>query len=507
MPDTVADVAILSDFRLAGAGVAAEVRAQAEAALSTVLVHVPLPETRPAPFDPAIRVLLRDGLATLAHDDRPVAARLLVVRGTRRLTEPMPEVRAERTVVIADEPPALGLSARDVDWAPVDEHVRAAMPLLCRLTPQNWHQITDAAAGCRGDLELFRTLERATGHQSHLRRLAALGVRPRINAPARRAEPAALPVARARRVLMVGDDATSLVAIARRLPGDLSAVIVTRAHQPGFLTEHIPSRELLRDRLGHLVDLHRPEAVMVAGVPHGEIADVVREHPGQLWVWLRHAMWQRGVGQEWITEGKVFDHVLEPGEFAALVDEGATVGDRAGAHRVEPITLLDGGDLLDAAAARAELALDERPAALIRLGDPLLGARVAERLRLHGFQVVRVEPGSRCLRAFDLVVSSAAYHPYHEQLRFGVPTVFVPDSGATVDDEAARARYADAAGVALTVADPGSNELERALDAAARAEVRAALRRRCDELTFANGAAPAATWLSGLLARRERIGG
>jgi hypothetical protein len=184
--------------------------------------------------------------------------------------------------------------------------------------------------------------------------------------------------------------------------------------------------------------------------------------PGVIWV---------KVGREG-TEG--FDHVLVPGELA----DGA-----------EPITLLDAGDLLDTAAARAELGLDDRPAALVRL-DALVGP-VAER----GFQVVRRDRAGRHLRAFDLVVGPADYHGFHEQLRFGIPSVFVPDPR---DPGAARARYAEAAGVALSVGE---------LDAAMRPEVRDALRRRCEELTFANGATGAATWLSGLAARRERIGG
>jgi hypothetical protein len=75
MPTTVHDVAILCDFRFAGAGVAAEVRAQAEAALSTVLVHVPA-DDRPLPFTRQIRDCLRDGAATLAREDRPVSVRL-----------------------------------------------------------------------------------------------------------------------------------------------------------------------------------------------------------------------------------------------------------------------------------------------------------------------------------------------------------------------------------------------------------------------------------------------
>ena len=73
-PSIVHDVAILSDFRYPGgtsASIGAEVHAQAEAALSTVLVHVPSPhQPRALPFSPRISELLRDGVAVLARDGR-----------------------------------------------------------------------------------------------------------------------------------------------------------------------------------------------------------------------------------------------------------------------------------------------------------------------------------------------------------------------------------------------------------------------------------------------------
>ncbi|MBM2617585.1 glycosyl transferase [Actinoplanes sp. LDG1-06] len=515
MSTTVHDVAILADFRFAGVGVAAEVHAQAEAALTTLLVHVPR-DDRPLPFTPHIRQLLRDGAAALAREDKTVPVRLLVARGPDLLARGRERVRAEHTLVVAEQAPVWSEVPDDVDWAPVDDRVRAAMPLLCRLTVQNWHEIVDASASWLDDPERFRALERTSGHQSHLRRLAGFGVRPRISAPAAPREPGPVPPAPTRRVLLVGSP-TRLTAIARRLPGDLAAVIATRsgaAPHDGFLTEHIPSREafgapeatwnrMLRDRLTHLVDLHRPEIVAVDDLPFPGVVEAVRDRPQVLWVWVRRAMWKHGEGQEWLTEGKVFDHVLEPGEFAALADDGLTVAERPQAHRVEPITLLDSGDLLEAAAARSELGLDDRPAALVRLGDP----RIPELLESHGFQVlVRDTAVSRYLRAFDLVVSAAGYDAYHEQLRFGIPTVLVPDPGDALDDQAARARHAEAAGVAITVGDPDT-DLEKALAAAARPEKRAALRRRCEELTFSNGASAAATWLGGLAARHDRHGG
>jgi UDP:flavonoid glycosyltransferase YjiC (YdhE family) len=314
----------------------------------------------------------------------------------------------------------------------------------------------------------------------------------------------------------------------------------------GFLTEYIPSRkvlstsrarwtQILRDRLGHLIELHAPEVVAVDSVPHEGIVAAVRDHPELTWVWVRRAMWQRGVGADWITEGKVFDAVLEPGEFAAAADEGPTVADRANAHQVAPVTFLDEPELLTEAEAKRELGLDDRPAVLLQLGAGNINdisspiARITRHLGEHGFQLVLAEstiattpmppvpgarviklyPVSRYLRAFELVVSASGYNSYHEQLAFGIPTVFVPNTATKLDDQVGRARFAAAAGAALIIEDPGSAELERVLDQAVRPEVRAELRRRCASLAgnTANGAAEAAAWLSGLHARRVRVGG
>ncbi|WP_250001761.1 hypothetical protein [Actinoplanes sp. M2I2] len=260
MATTVHDVAILADFRFPDSRVAAEVRTQADAALSTVLVHAPLPgDRRPLPFGPDVRDLLRDGVAELARDDQRVNARLLVIRGRRPIVEDLPDVRAGRTVTVEDP-------------------------------------------------------DRRTG-RSHLRWLAGFGVRPRISAPARTRVTGPVTAVPARRLMLVAGDPEAvarLTAIVPRLPGDLVAVIVTVASAAtavpaGLLTEHIPSRAVFRDRLAHLIALHRPGIVAVDGRPGGDLLAVVREHPGVVWVGMRPDP----------PDPAAFDHLLEPGEFAA----------------------------------------------------------------------------------------------------------------------------------------------------------------------------------------------
>jgi UDP:flavonoid glycosyltransferase YjiC (YdhE family) len=356
-------------------------------------------------------------------------------------------------------------------------------------------------------------------------------------------------------VLLVSDNGAGLghlsrlMAIARRLPGDVQPVIATQshgasvAHQEGFLTEYIPSRTvlrlprprwntLLRERLQHLIEVHRPAVVAIDSVPHAGIVAAAAQHPDITWIWVRRAMWRRDVGTEWIAQGAAFDAILEPGEFAAAADEGPTVADRARARRVDPITFLDASELVDREAARSALGVTgDRPTVLLQLGAGNINdisspvARIARYLAGHGFAIVLAEstiatgpmppvpgahvvklyPVSRYLRGFDLVVSASGYNSFHELLGFAVPSVFVPKTG--LDDQVARARFAAAAGAALLIEDPGSDEVENVLARAVDPAVRDALARRCAEVGFGNGAAEAAAWIGALCDRGARVGG
>lgn len=173
MTATVYDVAILSDFRYPGgtsASIAAEVRAQARAGLTTVLVHVRSPHLKAKrPFHPLITELIRDGSATLAAEGEDVTARLLVVRQPRIFTEDPavpPVVRSGRAVMVLNQAPGdAGDPARyyayaevrerveelfggGIEWAPISPQVRAEVLRAdpsAELTTADWHEIIDGA--------------------------------------------------------------------------------------------------------------------------------------------------------------------------------------------------------------------------------------------------------------------------------------------------------------------------------------------------------------------------
>lgn len=343
---------------------------------------------------------------------------------------------------------------------------------------------------------------------------------------------------------------TRLMAIARRLPDGFQTIIGTQSHaaplarQAEYLTEYIPSRvyldiaadrwnAFLHDRLLHLLATHRPSVVVFDGnaVYNGLLA-AMADLPEITWVWVRRAMWKPGLGERWIERGKAFDFVLEPGEFAGSVDEGVTVAERDQARLVGPITYLDPSELLDARSAREQLGLDERPAVLVQLGAGNVddidtpSARICRYLGGYGFQVVMAQspiatrplnppsgpkviesfPMSRYLRGFDLVVSAAGYNSFHELIGFCIPSVFVPNAAAELDNQELRARYAASVGAALMLHDPVGNEMEEVLGRAVRPEVQAALASRCAELATENGAPDAAHWVTRLCGQRAGIG-
>jgi hypothetical protein len=264
------------------------------------------------------------------------------------------------------------------------------------------------------------------------------------------------------------------------------------AHTAGLLTEYLPGADdlgapadrwagFVRDRLRHLVEFYRPPAVLVGGPPHDGIVAAVAENPGPSWLWLRPAMWRRGTGGEWAARGAVFAGILEPGEFAAAGDEGWTTAARAGVSTVDPITALP-----------AKLPGDRAERTLLCRGVEAT---------LPGYRLI--EAGPDRLGEVALAVSRADYTNFHELLGACVPTVFVPDPAAA-DDEVARARFADAAGVAVCATD--DEDAAAALERLTWPAARAALSRRCAELALGNGAEAAANWLAGHCHRRAGAG-
>ncbi len=332
-----------------------------------------------------------------------------------------------------------------------------------------------------------------------------------------------------------------MMAIARALEPDVRPVIFTLSAAvsvpvaQGFEVEHLPSaghaglardpwQRLLEDRVDHLIGRLHPQLVMFDGVhPYPGLVSALRGHRRRVKrVWQRRAMWRPGIGAESLASERLFDAVVEPGEYAEAADAGLTVERRTGerVHPVAPI-VYDAGHL-DRVTACEELGLD--PAAsnvLVQLGagaindvSSLTGAVVAAsrprgvvpvvaRSELSAPDpsadgdaiVVRRFPLSRWFAAFDGAVLAAGYNSFHEALALGLPTVFVPNLATRTDDQDARSRYAAAQGWAWRWDGTDPAELDRVTSALCDPAQRAAVVERLGTLPPANGAAQVAQLL------------
>jgi UDP-N-acetylglucosamine--N-acetylmuramyl-(pentapeptide) pyrophosphoryl-undecaprenol N-acetylglucosamine transferase len=339
---------------------------------------------------------------------------------------------------------------------------------------------------------------------------------------------------------------TRSMAVGKRLDVGLEPAIFTLSaaapvvRRLGFRVEYLSSyrtpgagsewswHRRLRDRLRALVAELDPAVVAFDGVhPYAAFLDVLHENAELPAVWSRRAMWQPGAGREFLATEGAFDLVLEPGELAAGDDRGLTAERRGDALVVPPIVLLEEADLLARADAERELGLEPgRVNALVQIGagsdavDRTV-SRCLERLAAEpGVQVAALEssisreltlpdgvvrirdtyPMARYLRAFDVTVTAAGYNNFHELMHLGVPTLFVP-MPRELDDQGARARWADREGAGLAVEGPDAPDLEEKLEQLVDAESRERIAARARELGGANGAEQAARALSDLATR------
>jgi len=337
---------------------------------------------------------------------------------------------------------------------------------------------------------------------------------------------------------------TRLLAIASRLPEGVRRTFlslssaVPAVEAAGATWEYCPSfgalggttgawNDMFAARLRLTLRTHRPDVVVFDGTwPYAGLLQVRAEVPDVAFVWSRRAMWRPTVTGAHLGVSSVFDLVVEPGEFAAERDVGATTR-RSEARRVGPVTLLDGPDLLPRRQARRALGMPEDGKALlltlgagninditsdvgavvttVRERHPdwsvwLTRPPIAERgVDLEGVGTVQVYPLARYLHAFDGAVAAAGYNSYHELILAGVPTIWVPNQDTSTDDQGARARYASDVGVGWCVEDVAAEvggALAELVDDDGRAQRRQAALARYP----ANGAGAAADLVAGLLA-------
>ena len=387
------------------------------------------------------------------------------------------------------------------------------------------------------------------GHRTHIERVRGLIGRPRrvthtLGAPRQK-----------RRILFVTSNGvgmghlTRMLAVARRCPQPLEPVFLTLSQaiklvrEQGFLVEYLPYHGLLGCDVQHwnqclhaeineLIAFYEPPVLVFDGnVPYQGLIDALRDNPDVWSAWCRRGMWQPGRGADAIARERHFDAVVEPRDLAGDHDRGLTLLSRSRTRLVDPIRLLDAGDLLPQREARDALRIDaNRPAVLLQLGAgnnydyatlrrsaiALLRDRYDADVRVaewpiaeqplelpQGVRALSEFPLSRYLRAFDLALSAAGYNSFHELLLAGVPAIFVPNEHPQQDDQLARALFAERHGLGACVRVRDIYRLSACIDRLLRSDERQRIAERCATLDQSNGARQLATFIEEMAYSRK----
>jgi|TARA_R110002110_G_scaffold304438_1_gene518513 UDP-N-acetylglucosamine--N-acetylmuramyl-(pentapeptide) pyrophosphoryl-undecaprenol N-acetylglucosamine transferase len=342
-----------------------------------------------------------------------------------------------------------------------------------------------------------------------------------------------------------------MMAVAEQLSPDVDCILFTLSAalpipvEAGLRVEHLASagyldvttnewHELLEDRVEQLITHYQPDVVVFDGVhPYRGLTSALgrrrlRRRPHR--VWMRRAMWRPGVGDDTIQLAEHFDEVIEPGEYGAAFDHGATSKVLDGVHHIPPICYVGPNGELDRASACAELDLDAQALnVMVQLGagtindlDSTLGSLVGELQRVGARPclalsvlsapadnpagdpadnpaIVRQFPISRYFAAFDFAAIATGYNSFHEALSLGLPSIFVPNLATKTDDQDARSRWASEQGLGLRWDGSDEQTLRAAVATLTDSEHRAGIRTRLTALPAADGSRAAAQLIEGWL--------
>jgi UDP:flavonoid glycosyltransferase YjiC (YdhE family) len=110
-------------------------------------------------------------------------------------------------------------------------------------------------------------------------------------------------------------------------------------------------------------------------------------------------------------------------------------------------------------------------------------------------------PNARYFHAFDFAVSAAGYNSFHELLHHGLPCIFLPNDNQKVDDQRARAAFAERQGAGVCVPRGAESALSGYMAAMLDPALRRLVSRRARALCPTNGAEAAARVIESVIAR------
>lgn len=392
----------------------------------------------------------------------------------------------------------------------------------------------------------------ALGPDLHLSRLEQLGVTPAIKSAEGSLAPSTTSTVHAEkkpRLLFITSNGagmghlTRTLAVARALREMHSESIffslsqgVPVVQDQGFPFEYMGSSAAMHvapsewntyfiQRLENILTRTTPDAVIFDGtVPYNGLVQVLKGLDIYR-VWIRRGMWKRESPAKSIRREQYFDLVVEPGEYATEYDEGPTKT-HATAEKVGPITLLNPDELLSREEARKALGMDAgSKSILLTLGAGNINSiedlqefilshvaehhpgwsvyltrpPISESIGDSSLNVLKTYPLARLANAFDFAISAAGYNSFHEWISMHIPTLWIPNTATSIDDQLARARWAHETGRgyallgAESTGQEAHDEMASLIDCLIRDDTRVRMREKMGDLDPSNGAAATAS--------------
>lgn len=210
-------------------------------------------------------------------------------------------------------------------------------------------------------------------------------------------------------------------------------------------------------------------------------------------VWIRRGLWQPDQDNSIaLDREKIFDRVIVPSEAFDELNEVYSSGSHI--HKVGPIVQRMNMTVTDRAEIRLRIAAlygrDFKRLCVTMLGGGVAADRKAQTAAICGMmdrrrdtlnlivtwptatveagtfawentRVVKTHHASALVAAADLYISAVGYNSFHEVIYNQVPTIFMPQMSAFMDDQRTRARSAVTRGLAAIVEDSQMMTLAR----------------------------------------------